>query len=128
MIERQKKRKEEIIHFIDSKIKMQNKKIEKSLNKNNKKDSDSEKSMSLNNITLESKSDIENGIELLIFTITNNISHHKLDFFHNFLENIEEKKNKKKMSPKGRRYSSMYTRKISKKKINENFNSFIKKK
>ena len=127
MIERQKKRKEEIIHFIDSKIKIQNKKIEKSMNKKNNKDSDSEKSMSLNNITLESKSDIENGVELLIFTITNNISHHKLEFFQNFIEKIQGKKHKKKMSPKGRRYSTMYSRKFSKKKINENKNSYIKK-
>ena len=98
LLDRQKLRKQEIIQNIEYKIEKETKKLEHSLKKN-KKDSESlvssEKSMSMNNISLESKSDIENGFEILVFTISKNISSHKLEFFHNFIEKIEERKIKK---------------------------------
>ena len=97
IIEKQKERKEEILQNIETKIERQTKKIEHILNKK-KKDTESlissERSMSLNNISLESKSDYENGLQILSFTISKNISHNKLYFFECFLEKLEERRKK----------------------------------
>ena len=129
MIEKQKERKEELIQNIETKIERQTKKIEHSLNKNKKKDTESlissEKSISLNNISLDSRSDFENGFQILAFVFSKNISHNKLYFFECFLEKLEERRKKmKKKNSKGRRFTSMYSRKFSKKKIQENSNFF----
>ena len=130
MLDMQKLRKQEMIQNIESKIEKQTKKLEKILNKNNQETESlvsSERSMSINNISLESKSDIESGVEILIFVISKNISKLKMRFFHYILQKIEEKKNKglKKKSIKGRRFTTMNSRKLSKKKLQE-LNLFIK--
>ena len=119
MIENQRRRKQEIIQNIDTNIKEKNKKLEQSINNNSLPESliSSEKDMSLANISLDSN--VENGLEILVFLISNYILNNKLIFFYTLLEKFIPKKNKKTKISKGKKYHTKYSRKYSKKKFDE---------
>ena len=126
IIERQMQKKKDLLDIINLKIEKQNKKIEQTKNKETEDLISSDKSFSINNISLESRSNVENGFEILSFLITNNISHNKMIFFHNLLLKIGKNKKKPKNS-KGKRFSSIFNRKLSKKKIQGGFQDFYLK-
>jgi hypothetical protein len=125
MIENQRRKKKETIQNIDTKIKDQNKKLEESINNNSLPESliSSEKSMSLANISLDSN--IENGLEILDFIISNYILNHKINFFFNFIEKFVPKKSFKKKISKGKKYRRKYSTKFSKKMDEKKFKGNI---
>ena len=125
MIENQRRKKKETIQNIDTKIKDQNKKLEESINNNSLPESliSSEKSMSLANISLDSN--IENGLEILDFIISNYILNHKINFFCNFIEKFVPKKSFKKKISKGKKYRRKYSTKFSKKMDDKKFKGNI---
>ena len=128
MLEIQKQRKKEIIKNIEYQIQKQQERIEKKKTGNKGTESlrSSEKNMSLNNISLESNTNIENGLEILYFTFLKNITKKKMDFFSLFIERFTIKKFFRKKSSKKQKFSSVYTGKLSKKKFPESLSLFIK--
>ena len=94
MLDLQKKRKKEIVEQIEYQIQKQHEKIEKKQtgNKDTQSLKSSEENMSLNNISLESKTNIENGLEILYFTLLKNFTKKKMDFFFKFIERFTIKK------------------------------------
>ena len=116
MMNRQKQKKQEIIDNIDVLIQKQNKKLEKSINHGPESLISSESSITLQNLSLEPKSNLENGIEILNFTILNNYESNKIYFFSIFFQNLKKIKNSKK---KNKIFKKKITRKISTKRIDE---------
>ena len=116
MMNRQKQKKQEIIDNIDVLIQKQNKKLEKSINHGPESLISSESSITLQNLSLEPKSNFENGIEILNFTILNNYESNKIYFFSIFFQNLKKIKNSKK---KNKIFKKKITRKISTKRIDE---------
>jgi hypothetical protein len=110
MMNNQKQKKQEIIDNIDVLIQKQHKKLEKSINHAPESLVSSESSLTLQNLSLETKSNLENGIEILNFIILNNFESNKMDFFSNFFQKLKIIKNSKK---KYKRFTKKITRKIS---------------
>ena len=127
MMENQKRRKHETIQNIDSKIKKQNKKLEEYINNNSPPQSlvSSEKSMSFANISFDSN--LENGLEILVFIISNYILSHKMNFFYILLQKFTPKKTMKKKISKGKKFHNKISRKYSKKMDENKFNRNINK-
>ena len=82
--------------------------------------SSSEKNISMDNISLASKSNIENGLDILYFTFLKNKNNKQMDFFVRFITKFASKRILKKRSSKKFLYSPQYSRKVSRKKIQDN--------
>ena len=126
IINKQMQKKKDLINIIDLKIEKQSKKVQQIKNKETEDLISSDKSMSINNISLESRTNIENGFEILSFTIKKNISNNKMIFFHNLLGK-NGKKQRKSKNIKGRRFSSMHSGKFSKKKLLDGYQDYYMK-
>ena len=119
MLDTQRQKKREMIKNIETQIQKQNQKImDKKLKIN--KDKDSLSSMSMSNISLESKTDIKNGLEILVFTLLKNVKNKKIDFFTRLMGKRTVKKYFRKRSSKKQIFTATYTGKLSKKKMQEN--------
>ena len=116
MMNKQKQKKQEIIDNIDILIQKQNKKLEKSINHAPESLISSESSITLQNLSLEPKTNLENGIEILNFTILNNFESNKMIFFSIFFQNLKKIKISKK---RNRKFTKKITRQISSKRIDE---------
>ena len=115
MLDTQRQKKREMIKNIETQIQKQNQKImDKKLKIN--KDKDSLSSMSMSNISLESKTDIKNGLEILVFTLLKNVKNKKIDFFTRLMGKRTVKKYFRKRSSKKQIFTATYTGKLSKKK------------
>jgi len=116
MMNKQRQKKKEIIDNIDVLIQKQNKKLEKSINHAPESLISSESSITLQNLSLEPKSNLENGIEIFNFTIINNYESNKMYYFSKFFQYLKKIKNSKK---KNKKFTKKITRKISTKRIDD---------
>ena len=117
VMDKQKQKKEEIIQSINYQIQKYKNKLDNSFNKNNISNSNN---ISIDNISKDKKTNIEHGIEIFQFMISNNIINNKMNFFYTLYRKYEQNKKFQKRPSKSKIFTSKFSRRFSTKWTEDN--------